>query len=141
MIEMKKFRKVLWVLLIGYLIFILCYTVICREPFPDYRYIFVPFWSYVASAKKTYLIAENLLNILMFVPVGALLKLLYGKVSWWKILVIMVLFSMTIECLQLVFKKGFCEFDDMFHNAIGGMIGYYLCGLVTKIKLGIRREN
>lgn len=52
---MRAFRKVLWVLLIGYLTFILCYTVICRESFPDYRYNFFPFWSYAASAKKNIL--------------------------------------------------------------------------------------
>ena len=138
---MRAFRKVLWVLLIGYLTFILCYTVICRESFPDYRYNFEPFWSYATSAKKTYLITENLLNILMFIPVGALLKILYGKVSWRKMLVIMVLSSMTIECLQLVFKKGFCEFDDVFHNALGGMIGFLVCDLVTKVWVRFRREN
>lgn len=29
-----------------------------------------------------------------------------------------------IEMLQFVFKKGYAEFDDVFHNALGCLIGY-----------------
>ena len=130
-------RKLLWGLFAGYLTFILCYTVICRETFPDYNYNFMPFWSYAASVKKKYLITENLLNIVMFVPIGFFLKALFRKLPWWKLLVSMVLFSVTIECLQLVFKKGFCELDDVFHNTIGGMLGYFLGLLVSKKKANV----
>lgn len=33
-------------------------------------------------------------------------------------------FSVCIEFLQLVWKRGTCEFDDIFHNTLGCMIGY-----------------
>jgi glycopeptide antibiotics resistance protein len=32
--------------------------------------------------------------------------------------------SLSIELLQLVLKRGLFEFDDMFHNTLGVIIGY-----------------
>ena len=34
--------------------------------------------------------------------------------------------SVFIELLQLIFKKGFCETDDVIHNVLGCLIGYYI---------------
>ncbi|MBR4027500.1 MAG: VanZ family protein [Lachnospiraceae bacterium] len=41
--------------------------------------------------------------------------------------------SLTIEVLQLFMKKGLFEFDDIFHNTLGGVLGYviYLCGSIS----------
>lgn len=33
-------------------------------------------------------------------------------------------FSLLIEVIPLVFKRGFAEFDDVFHNVLGGAIGF-----------------
>lgn len=35
-------------------------------------------------------------------------------------------FSVLIESLQFVMKRGFSEFDDVFHNVLGCMFGYVL---------------
>jgi glycopeptide antibiotics resistance protein len=32
--------------------------------------------------------------------------------------------SLSIELLQLVLKRGLFEFDDMFHNTFGVILGY-----------------
>ena len=49
-----------------------------------------------------------------------------------------------IEVLQFVFKRGFAEFDDVFHNVVGCVIGFgvYLGGayLIRRI-LDIPEEN
>ncbi len=39
--------------------------------------------------------------------------------------------SFCIETLQLLFKRGFAEFDDVFHNVLGCLLGY---GIIVLIK-------
>ena len=34
------------------------------------------------------------------------------------------IFSSVIELSQLLLKRGLCEFDDVFHNTLGCVIGY-----------------
>ena len=84
------------------------------------------------------LMRVNYLNVGLFVPLGILVWFTLGKKKWWKVLLMMILFSASIELLQLVLKRGFCEFDDVFHNTVGGMIGYYLCILMVKIRFKLR---
>lgn len=126
-----------WVLVAGYAAFILYVTVFGRAETEDIKYNFMPFWSYFATMRGegVNLMRVNYLNVAMFVPMGVLLWCAMGKREWWKVLLLLVLFSACIEVLQLVLRRGFCEFDDLFHNAVGGMIGYYLCRLVAKIRL------
>ena len=136
---MKKALFWVWALFIAYLVLVLCNTVICRETFSEYQYSLIPFWSYHASINgKSYLITENLLNIVLFIPIGFFLGVLNrnkNSHSWWTVLGVVLLISICIEFLQLVFKKGFCEFDDLFHNSLGGLLGYYLSHLfVNKMK-------
>ena len=55
----------------------------------------------------------------MFVPVGVLA----GRIWRWKGLWVAAGLSVFIEVLQLVTCRGLCEFDDVFHNVIGAVIG------------------
>ncbi len=50
----------------------------------------------------------------------------FGRVKWLKALAIGGGFSLLIEVLQFVFKRGFSEFDDVFHNVLGCAIGFGL---------------
>jgi glycopeptide antibiotics resistance protein len=55
----------------------------------------------------------------MFAPVGVLT----GHRWKWRGLWVAAGLSITIELLQLVTSRGLCEFDDVFHNMIGAVIG------------------
>ena len=41
--------------------------------------------------------------------------------------------SALIEKLQLVSRRGLCEFDDIFHNILGAAIGIRIVMAVRKI--------
>jgi glycopeptide antibiotics resistance protein len=41
-----------------------------------------------------------------------------------KVALLGFLTSLSIELLQLVLKRGLFEFDDMFHNTFGVILGY-----------------
>lgn len=62
---------------------------------------------------------QILTNVIMFVPVGVLV----GWIWRWRGLWTAAVLSIFIEILQLVTARGLCEFDDVFHNMIGAVIG------------------
>ena len=64
------------------------------------------------------------MNVVVFIPAGVLLGWSFRKITWWKVFLLAASFSILIESLQFVFKRGFAEFDDVFHNVVGCMIGY-----------------
>jgi glycopeptide antibiotics resistance protein len=118
-------KKAGLILLLEYLLLIYCATVIFREPSTKRGYELPPFWSYEAILNGMMtLIPETVMNVVMFLPIGFLSALLANSVNWLKVVVIGVCLSTSIEILQLIFKKGCCEIDDVIHNAVGCLLGY-----------------
>jgi len=114
-------------LLIEYIFLLFCSTVIFRPTGETRQYDFHPFWSY----DRPELLVENIMNVIVFIPVGMILgSLLRVKGSWLVALLIGCSISITIEALQFWFMRGFSEVDDVMHNTIGCVIGYgvYLIG-------------
>ena len=117
----------MWVLLAGFTFYILCETIISRPVTEEYKYNLLPFWSYLALIRGE---GVNIwrcvyLNVLLFVPLGVLLWFSLRDRKWWKALVISFILSMGIEIAQLVLRRGLCEFDDVFHNTLGCLLGYW----------------
>jgi glycopeptide antibiotics resistance protein len=71
-------------------------------------------------------IAEKVMNIMAFVPVGLLLKLAYRRINCWQVLLIGFVLSITIEALQFFYNKGYSEFSDVINNVLGCVVGFYL---------------
>ena len=83
------------------------------------------FWSYVAITNgRTELLAENLLNIVIFIPFGLLLSIFECFKKWWTVLIVGMSLSACIEFSQFIFQRGLGEFDDVFNNTLGAIIGY-----------------
>lgn len=119
-------------LLIEYIFFFCCSTVIFRATGATRQYDFHPFWSY----DRPDLLIENIMNVIVFIPVGLLLgSLLKVKCSWAIALLIGCSISLTIESLQFLFIKGFSELDDVMHNTVGCLIGF---GFYSLIELSTR---
>lgn len=70
---------------------------------------------------------ENLLNILLFVPMGFLLPTM---VKWMRKLIIIVSFglmaSLALETVQFFTGLGIFDIDDLLNNTIGAFFGYIL---------------
>ncbi|MGX4644875.1 VanZ family protein [Holzapfeliella sp. JNUCC 80] len=63
-------------------------------------------------------------NILWFMPLGFLMKLLSKKkLSILKITIISILFSVSIEGMQFVLWTGVADIDDVIFNTVGGFLG------------------
>ena len=111
-------------ILAAYLFFILAGTVLIRKP-GALSYELMPFWSWKVPSLRSQIIA----NILMFIPIGFLLGIKVG----WKGIPIAALFSLIIELIQLVTRRGLFEFDDIIHNTLGAVIGFGIYALLGKV--------
>ena len=111
-----------------YGIYVICTTVVFRPARDESRVLNLkPFWSYSAiSSGDTRLIEENLMNVLVFIPVGLLLAIGMKKEKWWHVVLIGCLVSVIVEFLQFYYKRGLCEFDDFMHNTIGCLLGFLM---------------
>ena len=125
----RGWRYCLTLLLLEYVSLIFCSTVIFRRTLKARAYDYTPFWSY----NKSELLVENMMNVAIFVPIGLLLGVVHRAMSWKKVLVIGMCLSVGIEVMQLVFRKGFSEVDDVMHNTLGCLIGY---GIYRIIRYG-----
>lgn len=114
-------------LLIEYIFLLFCSTVIFSPTSETRQYVFHPFWSYKAIQDgREDLLAENIMNVVAFIPVGLLLCIAFKQMTWCKALLIGCSISVTIEALQFWFMKGFSELDDVMHNTLGCLIGWFV---------------
>lgn len=118
-------RYIAGLLLVEYSFLLYCSTVIYRKALPEREFDLMPFWSYTAIQEgKEELLVENLMNVVVFVPVGLLFSCVSHRLKWWLVLLIGFGISISIEALQYFFIKGFSEFDDVMHNTLGCLIGF-----------------
>ena len=131
----EGFRYVMAFLLVEWVFLILCSAVLFRDAHVERHCKLIPFWSYFLYGQNTDLkemAAINLLNVVMFIPVGLLLGLSFREMTWKKAILAGAGLSIFIELLQLIFKRGLCETDDVIHNVLGCMVGYGICKLWDK---------
>lgn len=122
---------------IEYTVMLFCSTVVFRDVKAVRKIKYVPFWSYAHPD----LLIVNLMNILVFVPIGVLLGFANNRLKWWHVLLIGTAISMSIELLQLAFKRGFFEFDDLIHNVLGCLIGYGVYVLFSALNMIYQKKR
>ena len=130
-------KRVSRFLLLLYLAFIF-YMTLYRAPGTGHL-ILTPFWSYKLFFENVGLRMEILNNIWLFIPLGALLGRLYPKDPF--IFFMPTLISVMIEFTQFLFDIGYCEFDDVFSNTLGGLIGIAIYYVLSFIRRRRRRKR
>ena len=68
-------------------------------------------------------------NIGWFMPLGFLLPAINKKYSFLSTVITGLFFSLFIETLQFVFKKGVFEIDDLILNTFGTALGFFAYGM------------
>ena len=113
-------------LLCPYLFLVLGSTVLKRRTYIRYMHYFMPFhsWRIILRngfRRSSYQLAQVLLNVLLLSPIGLLMPVFVKR----KRLVVLFgfCFSLMIETLQLVLRRGYFETDDLIHNTVGVVIG------------------
>lgn len=134
--RIKSTQVIAVILLFLFLSVVFASTVFTRMPGMR-QYELIPFWSwyeiFVNHSKE--LLWENLLNVFLLVPMGILLKPLFGhKMRPFTAFLLGAAVSAAIEVSQLIFRRGLFEWDDMLHNGLGCMLGFMLCSRFWKYK-------
>ena len=119
---MKKIRKILFSV---YIICVLWITLIDRE-WSSPHAMLVPFWEFanvIKGVERGFHIKQILGNLIMLMPLGLILPTL-KKVTFKQVLMISLFFSIGIEVTQFITGRGLMEFDDIFNNTVGTVVGY-----------------
>ena len=127
-------KKLLYVLFGVYIFLVLWLTLIDRK-FGEQRAMLVPFWEFanvINGVERSFYIRQILGNLTMMMPLGFMLPLM-RKVNILYVLIIAFCFSCFIELTQFVTGRGLMEFDDVFNNTVGAVIGYLIYRLIRKI--------
>ncbi len=146
--QVTKKRPVLTSLLITYITAIFFATLIFRVPAmsADGTYIhkaeWIPLWSWyeVIVHHSGGLFEEILLNVVLFAPLGVLIKLLY-KSNLGKMFLIGFILSAFIEIMQFITCRGLFEWDDMIHNGLGCLLGYGIGRVILRVQASQRRRK
>ncbi len=116
-------------------------TLFNREPTGTARMNLDLFWSYraVLETHSSKRLVEIICNIAMCVPFGIMIPLLLRWTrNFFVFLLCDVAFTVFIESVQYITTRGLFELDDIFNNALGGIIGYLVFYLCYKLAEGIR---
>lgn len=82
----------------------------------------------------SYIVNEVIGNIVLFVPVGFLLPLLWKRFEKiWAVLLCCLSISLSIEIIQLSISLRATDVDDLIMNALGGIAGYFVYALIRRI--------
>lgn len=88
------------------------------------------------------IIHNTLGNILIFIPLGFFLPILFNKYkSFSKVCIASLLLTCIIEVLQLFLQIGQFDIDDIILNTIGGIAGYLIIKLLMKASLYTKRKT
>lgn len=135
-------KEILWrTVLALYITLLISGTLLGREPGEEYQAKWLPFWSYreYAAERNTALLLQIIHNVLVFIPWPMLYSLVFPRMRrFWLCVGSALGFSVLIEITQLVWKLGLFEFDDMFHNTLGAVIGYVI---VWRVKYRLKRRG
>ena len=135
----------------GYGFLLLAMLVLARGSRADYNYDFQLFHTYrrllAGGPGALEWGALALFNCLLFMPFGLLLaaerKMRRGN-SVGAVRMAAACgfaYSLLLETLQLVLRRGTCELDDIFHNTIGAVLGAMLWKAAQALYLHIKRSS
>ena len=81
-------------------------------------------------------------NIAAFIPFGFFLPIISRRSRlWYNTVMFGFIWSLTLETLQLVFKVGSFDVDDMLLNTLGAAAGFYIHGAAHNIRILIRYRS
>ncbi len=135
----------MWVCFIAYL-FVLFYMLFFAEAFgrtghvEEYRYnvtLFQEinrFYQYGKNHSWNLFFINVVGNVVVFIPFGIFLPRLFPRCkNLFLTLLLSLEFSLAIEITQLLSRVGRFDVDDLFLNTVGGVLGYILFFLWTRV--------
>ncbi len=149
-----KHQKMGWVLFLLYLA-LLVYFLFFAESFgrtdstrAGYSYNLIPlkeimrFWTYREKLGFRAFMLNIIGNIVGFMPGGFFLPVVSRRSKkWYNTVLIGFAFSFLVESIQLVFKVGSFDVDDMILNTLGAALGYVMYEAVQHVRVWRRHRG
>ena len=148
-----KRQKLGWVLFILYLC-LLAYFMFFSESFGrtdtdrEYAYNLVPlkeitrYFRYYRTLGTTLFLINIVGNIAAFMPFGFFLPIISRRSrKWYNTVSFGLVFSLTLETLQLVLRVGSFDVDDILLNTIGAALGFWVYKLIQLTRVRMRRRQ
>ena len=129
-------RKLQGLLTLAYIVFILYETLMFRET-GDSRMNLELFSCYKKFMEGATVRFGAINNIWLFLPFGAGLYCMQRRKK--AALLMTFLFSVTIETVQYITGFGMAEFDDVFNNTLGGVIGFLMAYEITVLRRRVKQ--
>jgi glycopeptide antibiotics resistance protein len=116
--------------------------VVANTVFPvflDKPRVGVPWSEYLVLDPTTgYEVADAVVNVLVFVPLGALVALVLARPSWPRVMAVVVASTLAIEVTQyltahLLGGGHVADVHDLFFNVVGGALGLGLLQLASRV--------
>ena len=88
---------------------------------------FVTIQIYLDNLDSPFWLSQGIGNLLLLLPLG-----LFGPIAlpwlnrWWRVLLVALALSASIEAAQLWIPERSADVDDVMFNALGALIGYWL---------------
>lgn len=114
-------------------IILLCMTVWLRNTIENPAIHRDLLWSYNTN-QAPFMTTDSVYNILVFIPIGILVGVVSSRYKLLNAFMVGLFVSETIECLQLIYKKGSFDVDDLFNNTLGAFIGGLLVEMFVLFK-------
>ena len=127
--------------LLAFCIVVLLNLTVFSRPSDNSAHInLIPFWSYSVGGMQANknILAEVLLNIVLFIPYGIVAGAVFAR-KWYVPMIFGMILSFMIELLQFILRKGLCETDDVIHNTFGCLIGVGIVKIVIKCWKEVKR--
>lgn len=130
--KIKKKKAIAIEALVVYITFVLFLAVLSRRSLDYYRFGMgaVDYYYLLFSCSSEVDLTEFILNIAVFVPVGALSYIVFYRLKLIKAVMTGFCLSSVIELSQLVLRCGYVSGVDIIHNTLGAVIGALLSLLV-----------
>ena len=146
-----KRQKLGWVLFLMYLC-LLAYFMFFSESFGrtdtdrGYAYNLVPlkeitrYFRYYRTLGMPLFLINIVGNMVAFMPFGFFLTIISRRSrKWYNTVSFGLIFSLILETLQLIFKVGSFDVDDMLLNTVGAGLGFLVYRTVQRTRVKMRR--
>ena len=146
-----KRQKLGWVLFLMYLC-LLAYFMFFSESFGrtdtdrGYAYNLVPlkeitrYFRYYRTLGMPLFLINIVGNMVAFMPFGFFLPIISRRSrKWYNTVSFGLIFSLILETLQLSFKVGSFDVDDMLLNMVGAGLGFLVYRTVQRTRVKMRR--
>ena len=143
---MKK--KIQWGTIVFLVIYLLILAYVCyfsesygRTGHAEYSYNLLPFkeilrfYTYRDQVGFHAFVLNLFGNVFAFAPFGFMVPIVSDKNrSLIRTMGLTFLLSLFIECIQLIFRVGSFDVDDLILNTLGGVIGFCVFWIVNQIR-------